>query len=114
MLKYLKNAANMTYTENGAVTYASTNSECLDLFGTIGALRHADDKEIITRFIRAFTENPDIAMKLLFFARDIRGGLGERKVFRVVMNWLAANQPATVKKNIEYIAELSPCTLISE
>ncbi len=105
MLKYLKNEANITFTENGAVTYASTNSDCLDLFGTIGALRHADDKEIITRFIRAFTENPDIAMKLLFFARDIRGGLGERKVFRTVMNWLAENQPQTVKKNIEYIAE---------
>lgn len=105
MLKYLKNEANMTYTENGAVTYASTNSECLDLFGTIGALRHADDKEIIIRFIRAFTENPDIAMKLLFFARDIRGGLGERKVFRVIMKWLAENQPQTVKKNIEFIAE---------
>ncbi|MBQ5327123.1 MAG: DUF2828 family protein [Oscillospiraceae bacterium] len=105
MLKYLKNEANMAYTENGAVTYASTNSECLDLFGTIGALRHADDAEIIIRFIRAFTENPDIAMKLLFFARDIRGGLGERKVFRVIMKWLAENRPQAVKKNIEYIAE---------
>ena len=105
MLQYLKNESNLTLTENGAFTYKSTGSECLDLFGTIGALRHASDDEIISRFVRAYTENPDMAMKLLFFARDIRGGLGERKVFRVIMNWLAVNRPETVKKNIEYIAE---------
>ena len=105
MLKYLKNEANLTFTENGAVTYASTGSECLDLFASIGALRHADDEEIISRFVRAFTEDRDKAMKLIFFARDIRGGLGERRVFRVIMNWLAANEPETVKKNIQYVAE---------
>lgn len=35
MLQYLKNEANLTHTENGAVTYLSTQSECLDLFATI-------------------------------------------------------------------------------
>lgn len=105
MLDYMKKELNQTLTENGAVTYESTGSECLDLFSTIGALRHADNEEIIIRFIRAYTENPDIAMKLLFFARDIRGGLGERKVFRVIMNWLAIHEPETVKKNIEHVAE---------
>lgn len=105
MLEYIKKEANKTLTENGAVTYESTGSECLDLFAAIGALRHANDDEIIIRFTRAYTENPDLAMKLLFFARDIRGGLGERKVFRIIMNWLAVHEPETVKKNIEYVAE---------
>lgn len=105
MLNYLKDEANFTLTENGAVTHASTGSDCLDLFASIGALRHADDKEIISRFVRAFTEDRDSAMKLIFFARDIRGGLGERRVFRTIMNWLAANEPETVKKNIQYVAE---------
>lgn len=105
MLEYLKQEANRTFTENGAITYATTCSDCLDLFAAIGALRSADDAEITKRFVRAYTENPDLAMKTLFFARDVRGGLGERKVFRVCLKWLAENAPASVKKNITYIAE---------
>ena len=74
MLKFLKKEANMTHTENGAVTYRSTQSECLDLFATIGALRRERDEEITNRFLRAYAEDADLAMKTLFFARDIRGG----------------------------------------
>ena len=54
MLQYLKNEANLTHTENGAVTYLSTQSECLDLFATIGALRRESDEEITNRFLRAY------------------------------------------------------------
>ena len=105
MLKYLKQEANYTVTENGALTHLTTESDCLDLFATIGALRRESESEIINRFIRAYTENRDIAMKLLFFARDIRGGLGERRVFRVILKWLADNEPASVRKNLAYVAE---------
>ncbi len=105
MLNYLKNEANITYTENGAATYRSTGSDCLDLFGTIGAIRGRTEEEIITRFVRAFAEIPDIAMKILFFARDVRGGLGERRVFRTLFRWLAVNYPESVKKNIPYVAD---------
>ena len=105
MLQYLKQESNKTLTENGAATLKTTQSDCLDLFATIGGLRRANEQEIITRFIRAFAENKDIAVKSLFFARDVRGGLGERKVFRVILNWLACNSPETVRKNLTYIAE---------
>ena len=105
MLEFLKKELNKTLTENGAVTYESTGSDCLDFFATIGALRSASDEEIVNRFVRAYTENADSAMKILFYARDIRGGLGERRVFRTVMNWLAANHPESVRKNMEYVAE---------
>ena len=105
MLNFLKKEANKALTDNGAVTYASTTSDCLDLFATAGALRNADDSEIVERFIRAFAEDRDLAMKTLFFARDIRGGLGERKFFRVIMKFLAQNYPETVRKNIANIAE---------
>ncbi len=105
MLQYLKNEVNRTFTENGAVTYKSTRSDCLDLFATIGAIRRESEQEIIDRFARAFAENADIAMKILFFGRDVRGGLGERRVFRVIVNWLADHEPEAVRKNIALIPE---------
>lgn len=105
MLNYLKQESNKTFTENGAVTLKSTMSDCLDLFATVGALRKQSEQEIISRFIKAFAENKDIAMKLLFYARDVRGGLGERKVFRTIIKWLAINHPYSLLKNISYIAE---------
>ncbi len=105
MLSFLKKEANKTYTENGAATHVSTQSDCLDLFATIGALRNASEEDIITRFTRAYAEDADLAMKMLFFARDIRGGLGERRVFKVILKHLAAAEPESVKKNIENVAE---------
>ena len=105
MLNYLKKTANRTLTENGAVTYRSSGSECVDLFGSIGALRSANDEDIVRRFIKAWTEDRDIAMKILFYARDIRGGLGERRVFRVIFSALAALEPESVRKNIALIPE---------
>lgn len=105
MLEYIKNETNRTFTENGAATHVSTYSDCLDLFATIGALRSADEQEVVTRFIRAYTENPNLAVKTVFFARDVRGGLGERKVFRICLRWLAINAPISARKNLAYVAE---------
>jgi hypothetical protein len=105
MVDYIEDELNMTLTENGATTYASTGSDCLDLFSAIGALRSASDEEINKRFVRAYSEDKDIAMKLLFYARDIRGGLGERRVFRTILKKLATTQCESVKKNMGLIAE---------
>ena len=105
MLEFLKREANMTYTENGAVTCRSTGRDCLDLFATIGALRRESDQEITERFLRAYTEDPDLAMKILFYGRDVRGGLGERRVFRTLLRWLAVAKPASVVRNLPYVAE---------
>ncbi|MBR1797549.1 MAG: DUF2828 family protein [Clostridiales bacterium] len=109
MLNLLRKEANKTFTENGAVTNRSTMSECLDLFATAGALRNASENEIATRFMRAFAEDRDTAMRILFFARDIRGGLGERRFFRVALKALAQEEPDTVRKNIGNIAEYGRC-----
>ena len=72
MLQELKKEANYTLTENGALTYSSTMNHCLDLFATIGALRRAEEQEIINRFVRAYAENPDVAMKVLFFKKRVK------------------------------------------
>ena len=105
MLNSLKKLTNVTYTENGAITPRSTESDCLDLFATIGALRNASGDQIQKRFFRAYLENPDIAMKTLFYSRDIRGGLGERRVFREILKWLAENRKASLLANLEQIPE---------
>ncbi|MBR2987325.1 MAG: DUF2828 family protein [Clostridia bacterium] len=105
MIDLLQAQAGQTLTENGGAAYVTTGSDCLDFFAHAGALRSASDDEIRTRFLRAFCENRDIALKLLFFARDVRGGLGERRVFRVILAWLADYAPETVRKNLSYIAE---------
>ncbi len=60
---------------------------------------------MVKKFIRAYVEDPDKAMKILFYARDIRGGLGERRLFRVILHFLAETRPTSVNKNIQYIPE---------
>ena len=105
MLEFLKREANKTYTENGSVTYRSTGRDCLDLFATIGALRRESEQEITARFLRAYAEDPDLAMKILFYGRDVRGGLGERRVFRIMLRWLAVSKPESVVRNLPYVAE---------
>ena len=59
----------MTLTENGAATYISTKSHCLDLFGTIGAIRNSTENDIIDRFVKAYSEDKNLAVKTLFFIR---------------------------------------------
>ena len=105
MLEQLKNEANLTLTENSAVTYKSSGSECVDLFAAIGALRNSEPEQIQLRFMRAFAENPDLALRTAFYARDIRQGLGERKIFRAILEWLAKNNPDSIAKNIALIPE---------
>ena len=63
MLKALKELTWRTRTENGAAALTSTLSHCLDLFGTIGALREASEERIIRSFVCAYAENPDLAMR---------------------------------------------------
>ena len=105
MLKFLREQMNMTRTENGAATHFTTRSDCLDLFSTVGALRSATDRQIIDRFSRAWAEDRDLAVRTLFYARDVRGGLGERRVFRVLLRHLAETHPGTVRRNLRAVAE---------
>lgn len=105
MLNYLKKEANYTTTENGALAYRSSESFCLDLFFKAGAMRNSTPAEIADAVTRAYTEDPDKAMKIIFFARDARGGLGERRFFRCAISALAKLAPESVKKNIPLFAE---------
>lgn len=105
LLNELKKEANKTYTTNGAAALKSTGSAVYDLFATGGTYRHRDDSDILNLFTQAWNENPELALKCLFYLRDIRGGQGERRFFRVCMRWLAANEPKVYLKNLSNISE---------
>ena len=101
----LARRANYTRTENGALTNRTSGNFCLDFFAACGALRNADAEEKFRRFIRAYAEDPLLALRALFYARDIRKGLGERSLFRDVITKLACLHPETVIKNLALIPE---------
>ncbi len=92
-------------TENGMATNSSSLSACVDLFFNIGAMRGQDKKRLIATFSSAFNEDPKRAMKLLFWARDVRGGAGERQVFKDIITYLAADHDLALKPNLHLIAE---------
>ncbi|MBR6045195.1 MAG: DUF2828 family protein [Ruminococcus sp.] len=98
-------ATNRTHTENGGIAYYSTLNSCLDLFASVGAMRGQDPARAKRMFLRAFSESPDCALKILFYARDIRGGIGERELFRSLIRELAFTAPESVSKNLHLIPE---------
>ena len=99
----MRKAAVFTRTENGAVALNTTGNACLDLFGTIGSLREADENRVCSLFAEAFREDPLFATKIVFYARDVRGGLGERKTFRIILRYMAEKHPGALEPNLDLI-----------
>lgn len=96
----------ITYTTNGAKAVNSTNSKCYDLFALGGAYRQRSDADVLTLFKEAFKEDMELAMKTLFWLRDVRGGAGERRFFRICMKYIANNLPTDFIKNMSNIVEM--------
>lgn len=104
LVEAMQKEENFTHTENGELALKSTTSHLVDLFGVIGALRDRPHQEIISMFSKAFAENSNLAMKMSFYARDIRcGGLGEREVPKTIWRYLAYNYPESMRKNLKFI-----------
>lgn len=99
----MRNEGKFTRTENGAVALNTTSNALLDLFGTIGSLREADDNRIKTLFAEAYNQDALFATKIAFYARDIRGGLGERKTFRTLIRYMADKHPEALRPNLDLI-----------
>lgn len=100
MLNHLKNATNVAWTENGARAFKTTQSAVLDLFAQGGALRERKEADIISLFTKAYAEDKLLAMKTLFYLRDVRGGQGERRTFRTIVRYMANNHTDSMSKNI--------------
>ena len=71
-------------TANGAVTQETSLSKCVDLFFLAGASRRISESEIIQTFCEARAENKQLAWRIVLWARDCRGGAGEKRFFRVI------------------------------
>ena len=85
---------NRTVTENGAVTNKSSLDPALDFFALAGAMRErtADAADL---FQMAYVDDPLIALRTMFYLRDVRGGQGERDVFRACLSRLSEIDPQT-------------------
>lgn len=101
----LKDATNFGYTENYAIKHLTTKSDLLDMFALGGAYRNRSDDDVKILFRNAYAENPVYALKCLFYLRDVRGGQGERRFFRVAMKDLAYWDTDAARRNLVHIPE---------
>jgi hypothetical protein len=90
-------------TANGMRARKSTANACVDLFFKIGASR---GKDIVPGFTAAFVENEDYALRIAQWARDVRGGSGERELFRQILKYLARNNPEVAVKLLHKVPEV--------
>ena len=101
----LDNEYNISMTENGALGFETSGKALLDLNFSVASLRSASEQEIVDKFMKAFCEDKVLAMRWLFFARDVRQGLGERRLFRVVISNLIKSNPEIILPVINLISE---------
>jgi hypothetical protein len=92
-------------TENGMSTNSTTLNACVDFFFAVGAMRGQDKQRLIALFTKAFAEDKIVATRILFWARDVRGGAGERQIARDVFTYMAAHKTSVLKKNLALISE---------
>lgn len=92
-------------TWNGDAAHSTTWDKCLDLFGAIGSLRKAQDRAL-NLFKTAIDSNMDLAIRVALWARDVRGGAGERESFRTILKWLGENKPDVAIQLVPMVAEV--------
>lgn len=96
-------ASNKTKTANGMKAKISTKNNCVDLFFKAGAMR---GENIIPLFAEAFEEEKIIALKIAMWLRDVRGGAGERQLFRDILQYLEINDKESAKVLVKKIPEV--------
>lgn len=104
-LKAMKEETNYTFTENLGITHKSTLNAVLDMFAMGGSMRNRSDNDIIHMFRSAYGEDPDLALRCLFYLRDVRGGQGERRFFRTIFHWMGNYMPEECENLIRIISE---------
>lgn len=104
-LDQLKNENNLTTGWNGETGYKSTLNDVLDFYAKAGNMRNSSSpSDVISAFEKAFVADQKLAMRLLFYTRDIRQGMGEKRISLNIFEHFAANKPKLFKKMIPLIA----------
>lgn len=99
-----RNQTNVTRTENGALAYSTTGNAVLNLFARIGGMRKADASELNRMYLDARNTDKELADNMILYARNIReGGIGERRIARILLKTLALKDPAKVSRNLDTI-----------
>lgn len=102
----LRDEASVTTTENGARVYSTTGNALLDLFARIGGMRKAEAREVEAAWLRARDYDKELADNLILYTRDVRnGGIGERRLGRIMLKLLALKDPTKVSRNLDTIVK---------
>jgi hypothetical protein len=96
---------NRSTTANGAASLKSTLNPLVDLFFMIGSLRGKDLGVYKNSFDAAYEANPTLALQMILWARDIRGGAGERNTPRELLKYLEVKHPDAVLRVIPVLAD---------
>lgn len=96
---------NVSVTENGAIGYKTTGKALVDLNFMLSSMRNMSEEEIWGKFLLAYNETPVLSLVWLFFARDIRGGCGERRTFRAIFRRFCRVNPAVARDLLHLIPE---------
>ena len=94
----------MTYTANGDAAYRSTKNANLDFFSAAGSMR-GNPEQAVELFEKAYGENKASALMNLLYLRDVRGGLGEREIFRRCFRMICEKDPSTAVRLFPYVVQ---------
>lgn len=103
--KNINEINNLQTTENGAIGFRSTNHPLLDMNFKIPSYRTESVENIIKEYESAYKDNQLLPLLWMFFVRDPRGGLGERRLFRILFRWWSENNPEVARKVLEFVPE---------
>jgi hypothetical protein len=103
-LDQLKQTNNVAYTRNGAKSNKSTLDPVLDFFSKAGAMR-GDIPKAVKLFQKAYAKDQLLAVRCLFYLRDIRGGQGERDLFRACLQALEDIDETVAKSILHFVPE---------
>ena len=90
-------------TENGMKARQNTANALTDLFFKIGAMR---GQNVIPAWTAARVQDAGLAARIALWARDIRGGAGERKIFRDILVDLANTDQIRASELMRKVPEL--------